>query len=167
MADPFIGEIRMFGFDFAPRNWAVCNGALLAISQNTALFSILGTTYGGNGAQTFGLPNLQGRAPMHFGTGPGLTPRNLGETGGSETVTLSATQLPQHNHIVNATNAAPNQGSPSGNNWATGNYSATGNAAMSGQAIAASGGSQPHENRHPYTVVNFCICLFGIFPSRN
>jgi microcystin-dependent protein len=176
MADPFIGEIRMFGGNFAPTGWALCNGQLLPISQNTALFSILGTTFGGNGQTTFGLPDLRGRVPMNFGQGPGLTPRNLGENGGSETVTLLVTQMPAHTHQANASSANATAPSPQGGVWAqeldsqggTGTgYTGTPNTTMSPQAIGTAGGGQPHQNLQPYLCVNFIIALNGIFPSRS
>ena len=167
MSTPFIGQIRMFGFNFAPRGWAQCNGQTLTIAQNTALFSLLGTTYGGNGQTTFALPNLQGRTPLHSGSGPGLSLRTLGQQGGSEAVTLATTQLPVHTHAPAASNAAPTVGPPAGNFWAQGRYSTTGNAAMLHADIGNTGGGQGHENRSPYLVVNFCIALTGIFPTRN
>lgn len=166
MSTPYIGQIMMFSFDFPPRTWAQCNGQLLPINQNQALFSILGTTYGGNGQTTFGLPNLQGRTPLHWGQGPGLSPRALGEVGGTETVTLAATQIAAHTHAVTANNTAPTLGTPAGNSWAAGSYSSSGNTPMNGADIGNAGGSQPHENRSPFLVVNFCIALQGIFPSR-
>jgi len=177
MSDPFIGEIRMFAGNFAPRGWALCNGQLLPISQNTALFSILGTTYGGNGQTTFGLPDLRGRVALHPGQGPGLSPYTLGEQGGSESVTLLTTNMPAHTHMVNAstTNAtapAPTNGilaSPLDSNAGAGlGYVTTSpNTQMAPNSIAPSGGSQPHENRQPYNCVNYIIALQGIFPSRN
>ena len=167
MATPFIGQIQMFAFDYAPRAWALCNGQTLPIAQNQALFSILGTTYGGNGIQNFMLPNMQGRTPNHWGTGLGVSPRALGQVGGSEGVTLQTSQIPSHNHIASAVNAGPNQGSPAGNNWAQGAYSASANTTMNPADIAPAGGGQPHSNLSPYLVVNFCIALQGTFPSRN
>lgn len=170
MATGYIGEIRMFGFGFAPRNWAFCNGQTLPINQNQALFSLLGTTYGGNGTTNFLLPNLQGRVPLHSGNGAsssGLTPRALGQNGGSETVTLQTTEMPGHTHPVSASTAAPSQGSPAGNLWAQGNYSASGGSAMAAGDIGTAGSGQAHANLSPYLVVNFCIALFGIFPPRN
>jgi microcystin-dependent protein len=168
--EPFIGQIQMFGFNFAPRGWALCNGQLLSIAQNTALFSLLGTTYGGNGQTTFALPNLQGRVPMHQGNGGGLTPRVMGEQSGTETVTLISTQMPQHNHTVNAATNATSK-NPSANlpglTAAGSSYSPTASVQMSPTMINPSGGSQPHENMQPFLVVNFCIALEGIFPSRN
>lgn len=175
MSEPFVAEIRMFGGNFAPRGWAFCNGQLLSISQNTALFSLLGTTYGGDGRTTFGLPDLQGRAPMHQGQGPGLTPRVQGETGGAENVTLSASQMPAHTHQAQADASGGGQTSPANATWAAAGrgrpaaYAANQapGAALSGQALAPAGGSQPHNNRSPYLGVNFIIALQGIFPSRN
>jgi microcystin-dependent protein len=175
MSEPFLGQICSFGFNFAPRGWSQCNGQLMSISQNTALFSLLGTTYGGDGVTTFALPNLQGRVPLHQGQGPGLTNRVIGEQSGSETVTLNSTQMPQHNHIVsaNSTDSNPNAAkSPAGNFpgyndagplWATTSNSVT----MNPQMVNLAGGNQPHENMQPYLVINFCIALEGIFPSRN
>ena len=167
MASPFIAQIQMFSFGFAPRFWAQCNGQLLPINQNQALFSLLGTTYGGNGTTTFALPNLQGRTPLHFGQGSGLSNRALGQVGGVETVTLQTTQIPSHTHTVSANSAAPTLGTPAGNLWAQGNYSASGNSAMAAGDVGNTGGIQPHPNLSPYLTVNFCIALSGIFPSRN
>lgn len=171
MADAYIGEIRIFGFDFAPRFWAACNGQLLSIQQNAALFSILGTTYGGNGSTTFALPDLRGRTPVHWGQGPGLSAYNLGQVGGSENVTLTSTQLPQHTHVVNASSNTADLSSPDTNFFASGGQavynSGAPDAAMSPLAMLPTGGSQPHPNLAPYSVLNFSICLAGIFPSRN
>lgn len=174
----YIGEIRMFAGNFAPRGFALCNGQLLAISQNTALFSILGTTYGGNGTTTFALPNLQGRFPMHAGNGQGLSPRVLGEVGGEESVTLLTTQIPAHTHMLAASTAAvPDAPSPennfngittdpnSGSSYNT--YNTTKNAAMNPAAISITGGSLPHDNMPPFQCINYIIALTGIFPSRN
>jgi microcystin-dependent protein len=175
MADQFIGEIRMVGFNFAPYQWALCNGQLLSISQNTALFSLLGTQFGGDGRTTFGLPNLQGVAPMHQGDGAGLTPRVMGETGGESAVTLLQTQLPPHRHLPQAAGSsdakAPGPstifgdgGRGKGDAYApvTGNTPAT----MNPQAVGITGGSHPHNNLPPYLVANFVIALVGIFPTR-
>ena len=174
MSDPFIGEIRLFGFNFAPRDWAQCNGQLLSIAQNTALFSILGTTYGGDGRTTFGLPNLQGRAPLNYGQGPGLSDRQLGEIGGEPSVTLIASEMPLHAHVAAASSTTADQLGPANNLWATGegqrgqNFYATGaDVPMSGQARGPNGGSQPHNNMPPNLVLNFCICLYGIVPPRS
>jgi microcystin-dependent protein len=168
MSEPFLGEIRIFGFNFAPRGWAFCNGQILSIAQNTALFSLLGTTYGGNGQTTFALPNLQSRVPVHFGQGPGLSSYALGQQAGTESVTLLVTQLPQHNHTVGASTQSDITGNPTGNVPAGGaSYDTTANAAMSSTMIGQTGGNQPHENLQPYLALNFCIALAGIFPSRN
>ncbi|HEX2913783.1 MAG TPA: tail fiber protein [Chloroflexia bacterium] len=169
--DPYIGEIRMFAGNFAPVDWAFCNGQLLPISQNTALFSILGTMYGGNGTTNFALPNLQGMSPIGFGAGPGLTPRDLGEVVGSETVTLLTSQMPYHNHVLQGYNSPGNSSSPSGNIPATSSirdriYGATPDTTENPQALGVAGGSQPHNNRPPYQAVSFIICLNGIFPPR-
>jgi microcystin-dependent protein len=167
MAEPFLGQIQMFGFDFPPRGWAHCSGQLLAIAQNQALFSILGTTYGGDGVTTFALPNLQGRVPMHWGQGPGLSSRNLGEVGGQAATTLISNQIPGHTHLASASNTAPAVASPANNFWAQGNYSGTVNGPMAAGAIGNSGGGQPHPNMAPYLGIYFSIALAGIFPSRN
>jgi len=174
MSDPFIAQITMFGGNFAPRGWAFCNGQLLPIAQNTALFSIVGTTYGGDGRTTFGLPDLRGRVPMHAGTGPGLTPHQLGQKSGSESVVLTASQLPSHNHAANCVAPGGNSSDAANNFWAddagvsSGTYhSGPPTATMNAGAIGSSGGGQPHDNMQPYQVVNFIIALQGIFPSRN
>ena len=175
MASPFLAEIRMFGGTFAPRGNALCNGQIISIAQNTALFSLLGTTYGGNGQTTFGLPNLQGSAPMHSGQGPGLSPRDLGEIGGSPTVTLVSGEMPLHNHLPSAVTIGGNQTSPAGNTWATvlsgrgtlSLYGTTSNTQMNPAAIGIAGGSQPHNNLPPYQVVTFIIATQGVFPARN
>lgn len=175
MPDPFIGEIRLFAGSYAPDGWALCDGSLLAISTYAALFSILGTTYGGNGTTNFGLPDLRGRLPMHPGRGNGLTPRTLGEMGGSETVTLLANQMPAHSHPVSASNVAGGSAAPEGgvpaytidaNQNDVLSYSITPNTTMSPKMIGASGGSQPHDNMPPFQCVNFIIALNGIFPPR-
>jgi microcystin-dependent protein len=169
MAEPFIGEIKMFAGNFAPTGFALCNGQLLSIAQNTALFSILGTTYGGDGISNFALPNLQGRVPLHMSSG-----FVLGQQGGESNVTLTTAQLPAHTHPAQCVNAKATKPNPVGNVWAqdaagiTAEYSAAApNGTMSGEAIGATGSSQPHDNMQPYLVVNFIIALFGIFPSRN
>jgi microcystin-dependent protein len=173
MADPFIAEIRIFPFNFAPRGWAWCNGQLMPLSQNTALFSLLGTTYGGDGKSTFALPNLQGRAPMHPGQGPGLSNRSLGETGGSETVTLTQSEMPSHGHALRAAtqdNADVNTITPTVSfAGSTGGalYQAAPNVALSDQALAPAGGSLPHNNMQPFLTCYFCIALQGIFPPRS
>ena len=171
MSEAYIGEIRSFGFNFAPRGWAQCNGQLLSIAQDTALFAILGTTYGGDGKTTFGLPNLAGSVAMGVGQGSGLTMRSLGETGGTEAVTLTSGEMPPHNHAASANAGNGNQPGPAGNFWAqdlggSKEYGDTGAAPMAGGAIGSAGGSQPHSNLQPFQVLNFCIALQGIFPPR-
>ncbi|MDB5174980.1 MAG: Tail Collar domain protein [Phycisphaerales bacterium] len=171
MSDPFVGEIRMVGFNFAPRGWAFCNGQILNISQNTALFSLLGTMYGGNGVTNFALPNLQGQAAMHFGQGPGLSSRSLGESGGEAAVALISQQLPGHNHNANADALSGGSAPPSGQ-WGTSPTmrvygSGAPNVAMNAASLSATGGSQPHNNWPPYLAVNFVIALQGIFPARS
>lgn len=167
MSEPFIGEIQIFGFNFNPRGWAYCNGATLPIAQNTALFSLIGTIYGGNGQTTFQLPNLAGRAAMQQGNGPGLTPRVLGEATGVNTVTLTTNQIPSHRHVVRATLSSGTQASPAGGVPTTSEeqllFDTGTDVAMT--PPAPSGGSQPHENMQPYLGVNFCIALQGIYPS--
>jgi microcystin-dependent protein len=172
--DPFIGEIALVPYNFEPRGWAFCNGQLLPIAQNTALFALLGTMYGGNGQTTFALPDLRGRVPMHCGgsPGPGLSIYNLGEQGGVENVTLLAAQMPSHTHALNANSANgtsdnPTNGVMGKNASGVPQYSAAPNAAMAAAAIAATGGNLPHENRPPYLGLNYIISLVGIFPSRN
>jgi len=175
--EPFLGEIKMFGGNFAPKGFALCNGQLLSISQNTALFSILGTTFGGNGTSTFGLPNLQCRIPMHPGTAAGLTTKELGETAGEENVLLISSQMPMHTHLMNAGNGQGDANTPDNNyngvyidqNTGTGynTYSTTANVKMNPLAINMTGGNLPHDNMPPYLCVNFIIALEGIFPSRN
>jgi microcystin-dependent protein len=183
MANPFVGEIELFGFNYAPKGWAQCNGQILSIQQNTALFSLIGTTYGGNGVQTFALPNLQGRLPVGQGQGPGLGPWALGQTFGEENHTLLASETPGHNHFLNVISnptLANNTDTPASNQYLsqttfsgelgaeTDLYvadSAPANA-MSSSAIGVTGG-QPHNNQMPTLVLNYCICLVGVFPSRN
>lgn len=164
MSEPFLAEIRMFSFSFAPRGWALCNGQLLPINQNQALFSLLGTTYGGNGQTTFALPNLRGRTPLHFGGG-----HSLGETAGTEVHTLSQNEMPTHIHFVNGSSAPANAPSPAGNFSAANAaaYALNPNGVMSPEGVTNVGGSQPHQNMCPYLVISFCIALQGIFPSRN
>src|SRR5688572_26788730 len=169
MADPFVAEIRIFPFNFAPKGWAWCDGQLLPLSQNTALFSLLGTTYGGNGKSNFALPDLQGRAPMHPGQGPGLSLHDLGETGGSETVTLLESEIPAHSHGMRASNEDGNSRNPAGNYIGIGNniFAAPQNlGAMAPEALAPAGGDQPHNNLQPYLTFYFCIALQGVFPPR-
>jgi microcystin-dependent protein len=171
MSEPFLGEIRMFGGNFAPRGWAFCNGQILSIAQNTALFSLLGTTYGGNGQTTFALPDLRGRSPMHWGQGPGLTNRTLGERSGTEAVKLTRSQMPAHSHEMRATGTPANSVAPVNRLLAVGGnqYQATWDQAtvMSSRSIGPTGSDQPHANMHPYLAVSFIIALEGIFPSRN
>ncbi len=171
MSDPFYGEIRMFGFTFAPRDWAFCNGQLLSISQYSALYSLLGTYYGGDGRSTFGLPHLRGRVPMHFGQGPGLTNYPIGYTGGYETVGLQTAQIPSHTHQARAYKEEGSEASPESNIWGVAESGApyandAPDANMRADSIDPAGGGQAHENRQPYQVVNFCIALQGIYPSR-
>ena len=170
MADPFVAEIRIFPFNFAPRGWAFCNGQLLPISQNTALFSLLGTTYGGDGKSTFALPDLQGRAPMHPGQGPGLSLHNLGETGGSETVTLLQSEIPAHSHGMQGDEDDASFKTPQNMLFGAGNQmyltSASANATLAPEALSPAGGGQPHNNLMPYLTFNFCIALQGVFPAR-
>jgi microcystin-dependent protein len=171
MSEPFVGEIRMFAGNFAPRGWAFCDGQLLAVSQNDALFSLLGTIYGGDGRTTFGLPDLRGRIPIHAGTGPGLSPRRLGAKSGEEKVTLTVNQLPSHGHPLHATTSTASQRQPVGSALAT----SIGQVyteifdpqTMNGQAISHVGGSQSHTNLMPFLCVHFIIALFGIYPSRH
>ena len=172
-AEPFIGQIGVFGFNFAPRGWAKCDGQLLPIANYTALYSLLGTTYGGDGRTTFGLPDFRGRAPISQGQGPGLTNRTIGQKGGSETVTLTANTMPTHTHVatLKATTSDGAPGAPTGKVLAPKNQYFTGssNTNMGATSIsnANTGGSQAHANMQPYQVVNFCIALEGIYPSRN
>jgi microcystin-dependent protein len=175
MADPFVAEIRIFPFNFAPRGWAFCDGQILPLSQNTALFSLLGTTYGGNGQSNFALPNLQGSAPMHPGQGPGLSLHDLGEVGGSETVSLLESEIPSHSHTVqNApTVVAADSNISTGNSIgksSQGNvylpFAAQGVVQLAPNALAPAGGDQPHNNLQPYLTLNFCIALQGVFPPR-
>jgi microcystin-dependent protein len=172
MSDPFVAEIRMVGFNFAPTGWAQCNGQLMPISQNTALFSLLGTFYGGDGKSTFALPNLEGSAPMHQGQGAGLSDRFLGEQGGSEFVTLIVSEMPAHGHGAVGISHLGTSQTPSNQSWG-GNQTARqfnandpdGN--MNVQTLGISGGSLPHNNMPPYLVVNFIIAMQGVFPPRN
>jgi microcystin-dependent protein len=177
MADPFVAEIRIFPFNFPPKGWAFCDGQLLPISQNTALFSLLGTTYGGDGKSTFALPDLQGNAPMHPGQGPGLSLYDLGETGGTETVTLLNSEIPAHAHTVGrALDANGNTTSPVGHVWSQAPaqrgsllmyHEAPPTQPMAPNIILPTGGDQPHNNMQPYLTLNFCIALQGVFPPRS
>ena len=171
MADPFVAEIRIFPFNFAPKGWAFCNGQILPISQNTALFSLLGTTYGGNGQSTFALPNLQGSAPMHPGQGPGLSLHDLGEVGGSEFVTLLQSEIPAHSHNFVCSNADSNSQGPEANRFGGGIgmalYATPGALVnLAPEALTPTGGSLPHNNMQPYLTLNFNIALQGVFPPR-
>jgi len=175
MSDQYVAEIRMFASNFAPSGWAFCNGQLLPISQNTALFSLLGTNYGGNGTSNFQLPNLQGSAPLGAGQGPGLSSRVQGQIGGEQTVTLLTTQIPSHTHSAQAATAGGSV-TPAGNVWGEALLGKTplniyapgpGNLLMSTQALGGAGGGQPHNNLPPYLCLNFIIALTGIFPPRN
>ena len=174
--DPFVAEIRIFPFNFAPKGWAFCDGQILPLSQNTALFSLLGTTYGGDGKSNFALPNMQGNAPMHPGQGPGLSLHDLGETGGSDTVSLLESEIPSHSHAMMASSDSADNFVPAaaimlakplgrGNNlFAT---TATPLVAMNDNALAPAGGDQPHNNLQPYLTLNFCIALQGVYPPRS
>ncbi|HEX8147858.1 MAG TPA: tail fiber protein [Pyrinomonadaceae bacterium] len=169
MADPFVAEIRMFGFNFAPTGWAMCNGQLLPISQNTALFSLLGTTYGGDGKSTFALPNLQGSVPVHPGQGPGLSLYDLGQQGGAEYVTLLQSEMPVHSHGFVGSEEVVNANEPGGNWFGAGETRYADPAALTTlnfQSISVAGSSLPHNNMMPYLVVNFCIAMQGVFPAR-
>lgn len=177
--DPFIGEIRLLPFNFAPRDWALCNGQLLAIQSNTALFSIIGTTYGGNGTSNFQLPNLQGRVVAGVGQGPGLRQWDWGEMYGDASVSLNIPSMPAHNHSITAMNNSGTAATPTtdaylakdvrGGGGAV-NYMQSGgapNTTMAAQVIGVVGGSQPHENRQPFLALNYCIALVGVYPQRN
>lgn len=183
---PYIGDIYAFAFSFAPKGWATCNGQSLPIAQNQALFSILGTTYGGNGVTTFNLPNLQGRVPIHAGTYPGNVVYSLGQTAGEASHTLLIAEMPQHNHFLRGDATTPstsNSGTPAangafgqsighpaqGSDFPINIYSTTASnlAALAQEAVQNQGGNQPHENRQPFQVLNYCIALQGVFPSRN
>lgn len=170
--DPYVGEIRMFAGNFAPKDWAFCNGQLMAIQQNTALFSLLGVQYGGDGKTTFALPNMQGGAPVNQGEGPGLTNRVVGEMGGSSNVTLLTTEIPAHTHVPNS-QSSQGVADPTNAIWAStvglrgpAYYGDTSNTSMSPAAIQPSGGSQPHNNMQPYLGVSYIIALRGVFPQR-
>jgi len=173
MADQYVAEIRIFGFNFAPIGWATCNGQIMPITQNTALFSLLGTTYGGNGTSTFGLPDLQARAALAAGQGPGLSLRTLGEIGGEQTVTLLQTQMPSHNHIAQG-GGDPIKGSPQSNAWGSSVKGTTrllyappsSPQQMNPLALTTAGGSQPHNNLPPYLTLTYCIALTGLYPPR-
>jgi microcystin-dependent protein len=180
MSSPFVAEIRIFGFNFPPKGWAFCAGQILPISQNTALFSLLGTTYGGDGKSTFALPNLEGNAPMHPGQGPGLSLHDLGETGGSTSVTLLQTEMPSHNHAFQANAATATNASPANAVYMKGHYNdgqghqgqvdlyttIAPTTALNPAVLSIAGGNQPHNNMQPYLTLNFCIALQGIYPPR-
>jgi len=169
--DPFVAEIRIFPFNFAPKGWAFCDGQILPLSQNTALFSLLGTTYGGDGESNFALPNMQGNGPMHPGQGPGLSLHDLGETGGSDTVSLLESEIPSHTHGWTVSAADALTGSPSDQLFASGvgigMYATPGAVTpLADAAIAPAGGDQPHNNLQPYLTLTFCIALQGVYPPR-
>lgn len=173
MSEPFVGEIRMFAGNFAPRGWAFCDGQLLAVSQNDALFSLLGTIYGGDGRTTFGLPDIRGRIPIHAGSGPGLSPRRLGAKAGTEKETLTVNELPSHSHgPMKASTAAGQENSPTGRLpanspsvqlWVEDQLTVN----LANSAVSSLGGSRSHSNLMPFLCVNYIIALFGIYPSRN
>ena len=171
MSEPFVGEIRMFAGNFAPRGWAFCDGQLLAVSQNDALFSLLGTIYGGDGRTTYGLPDLRGRIPIHAGSGPDLSSRNLGSKSGAEKVTLTVNQLPSHRHTWKAASASAQNRTPVGNALASPSSAAFGNASalvsLNSSTVANQGGSRSHTNLMPFLCIHFIIALFGIYPSRH
>ena len=173
MSNPYVGEIRMFGGNFAPAGWAFCDGSILSIAENDTLFNLIGTTYGGDGQNTFALPDLRGRAPIHMGTGPGLTPRTIGEASGSESVTLITSQILVHTHTPVASTANGNANTPSNSYWAASSTTPQFvpgdqvNTTMNPGALAATGGSQPHDNMLPFTTISFIISLYGIYPSPN
>jgi microcystin-dependent protein len=173
MSEPFVAQIQIFGFNFAPQGWALCQGQILPISQNTALFSLLGTQYGGDGKSNFALPNMQGNIAIGQGQGPGLTSRAVGETGGQQSVTLTSNQLASHTHPATCNNAVGTVYDPAGEVWSqdAGGNQEYGSATVSGQmapnAIMPAGGGQPHNNLQPFVVLNFCIALQGIFPARS
>lgn len=174
MPTPFVGEIRLFAGNFAPAGWAFCDGSLMSIAENEVLFVLIGTTYGGDGQSTFALPDLRGRVPLHMGQGPGLSNRVVGQSGGEELVTLTASQMPGHRHALRAsTAAASGSAGVAGGLLATpastrlyGTTAAGAGATMAASAVAVAGGSQPHENRAPSLGLNFIIALFGVFPSQ-
>lgn len=172
MSQPYVGEIRLVGFNFAPAGWMFCNGQLLPISEFETLFNLIGTTYGGDGQTTFALPNLQSRIIVHQGQGPGLSFYTLAEAGGVESVTLTTPQIPVHNHSANCSSSAGSQSSPVNNIWSadaaglTAEYSNSHSGSMNANAIGVAGGSQPHENRMPFLAMNYIISMFGVFPSQ-
>jgi microcystin-dependent protein len=171
MSDPFIGEIRIFAGNFAPKNWAMCDGQILSIASNTALFSLFGTMYGGNGQTTFALPDLRGRSPLHAGAGPGLSSHSQGSLGGVPSVTLTAAELPPHSHDLRATDGFASTHDAADNALAAnraGTYSASAaTAAMHASAVGSAGGGQPHPNMQPYLALNFIVALAGIYPTQS
>lgn len=173
MADPFVAEIRIFPFNFSPKGWAFCDGQLLPISQNTALFSLLGTMYGGNGQSNFALPDLQGSAPMHPGQGPGLSNYTQGETGGQTTVSLLTSEIPNHTHTLKVANDSGLQSRPNGAVMARAPFyknvtqTPTQTTQLAVEAVAPAGGDQPHNNMQPYLTLHFCIALQGVYPPRS
>ena len=173
MSEPYVGEIRMFAGNFAPRGWAFCDGQLLAVSQNDALFSLLGTIYGGDGRTTFGLPDVRGRVPLHQGSGPGLSPRRLGSKSGAEKVTLTTNQMPSHTHTLSGSSNVATESDPQNNLLAetvapASLYRATQpSLSLSSKSINSEGGSRSHTNLMPFLCINYIIALFGIYPSRN
>jgi microcystin-dependent protein len=172
MANPYVAEIRVFPFNFPPKGWAFCDGQLMSISQNTALFSLLGTTYGGNGTSNFALPNMQGNCSMHPGQGPGLSLHDLGETGGAETITLLESEIPSHTHSVMADGLFATKTAAAGNSLAkttsVGNiYDPTSAKQLNPNCVTPSGGSLPHNNMMPYLTLNWCIALQGVYPARS
>lgn len=172
MAEPFIGQVQIWACNFSPRGWAFCNGQLLPIAQNTALFSLLGTTFGGDGRSTFGLPNLQGRSAMHPGRGPGLTSRVLGQFTGTPTVTLVESQLPNHSHSVGCSTSpgsslSPVDNIPANSGFGDTEFSTSQNSSFNSKVISSQGGGQAHANNQPFLGLNFCIALVGLYPSRS
>lgn len=171
MANPFVGEIRLFGGNFAPAGWMFCDGSLLAIAQNDVLFSLIGTTYGGDGVNTFALPDLRGRVPVHRGAGPGLTPVVQGQQGGNESVALTPSQMPSHTHVLRAASGAASSGAVANTVLAATSVNSYGSGppsvAMAAAAVPAVGGSQPHDNMAPFCALSYIISLFGIYPSQN
>lgn len=173
MSEPFVGEIRMFAGTFAPRGWSFCDGQLLGIAQNTALFSLLGTIYGGDGRTTFGLPDMRGRIPIHAGTGAGLSPRQLGSKSGSENETITINHMPNHTHDVRVSDKPGDGGQPDSRTWAATSHppdfysSGQPDTDMANQAILSTGGNQSHTNIMPFQCINFIIALIGLYPSRN
>jgi microcystin-dependent protein len=170
MSTGFVGEIRLVGFNFNPQGWHLCDGSILSIAESETLYTLLGTTYGGDGVNTFALPDLRGRVPIHQGAAAGLYPYVMGQTGGVTSVTLTTTQLPLHSHPVAANSAAGTANSPTNQYFGATTesvYTTTGNPVGMGTIVGASGGSQPHENRQPYLAMNYVIALYGVYPSRS